>query len=124
MKVRGVRGAITAHDRSRAAVLEATAELLRRVVEANGIQTDDIAAALFTASPDLTAEFPAVAARETLRWEHVPLMCGHEMAVPHGQERCIRVLLFWNTDRPQSEVKHIYLREAANLRNRTAPPPS
>jgi chorismate mutase len=121
MKVRGVRGAITAHDRSRVAVLEATAELLRRVVEANGIETDDIAAALFTTSSDLTAEFPAVAARESLRWEHVPLMCGHEMAVPHGQDRCIRVLLFWNTERPQSEIKHIYLREAANLRNRTAP---
>lgn len=123
MKVRGVRGAITAGDRSRAAVLDATAELLKRVVEANGIDPDDVAAALFTTSPDLVAEFPAVAARENLGWEHVPLMCGHEMAVPHGQERCIRILLFWNTDLPQSEIKHIYLREAANLRHRTSPRP-
>ena len=124
MKVRGVRGAITAHDRSRAAVLDATTELLKRIVEANGIDSDDIAATLFSTSPDLIAEFPAVAARENLHWEHVPLMCGHEMSVPHGQERCIRILLFWNTDRPQSEIKHIYLREAANLRQRTSSPPA
>ena len=123
MKVRGVRGAITSHDHSRAAVLDATTELLKRVVEANDIDPDDLAAALFTTSPDLTAEFPAVAARENLGWEHVPLMCGHEMSVPHGQERCIRILLLWNTDLPQSEIKHIYLREAANLRQRTSPRP-
>ncbi|MBI4220891.1 MAG: chorismate mutase [Chloroflexi bacterium] len=119
MNVRGVRGATTANDHSRAAVLEATTELLRRMVEANGIQADDVAATLFTTSPDLTAEFPALAARESLGWDHVPLMCGHEMSVPHGQQRCIRILLFWNTDRKQSEIKHIYLREAADLRQRS-----
>ncbi|MBI4219270.1 MAG: chorismate mutase [Chloroflexi bacterium] len=124
MKVRGVRGATTANDLSRGAVLDATTELLKRMVDANAIQADDVAAALFSTSPDLTSEFPALAAREGLGWNHVPLMCTHEMSVPHGQQRCIRILLFWNTDRPQSEIKHIYLREAANLRQRSNSPPA
>lgn len=121
MKVRGVRGATTSHDHTRAGVIEATTDLLRRMVEANGIDTDDVAATIFSTSPDLTAEFPAVAARENLKWEHVPLMCGHEMAVPHGQQRCIRILVLWNTEKRQADIKHIYLRDAANLRDRTAP---
>lgn len=116
MMVRGVRGATTASANKREAVLDATRDLLNAMVEANGIATDDVAAVHFTASPDLVAEFPAVAARQ-MGWGAVPLMCGHEMAAPHGQARCIRILVLWNTTKRQSEVKHVYLKEAAHLRS-------
>ena len=114
--VRGVRGATTAATNAREAVLDATRELLSAMIEANGISPDDVAAAHFTTSPDLVAEFPAVTARQ-MGWDAVPLMCGHEMAVPHGQARCIRILVLWNTAKGQSEVKHVYLKEAADLRS-------
>ena len=118
MAVRGIRGATTADDGGREAVLRATADLLQSVVEANGVDPDDVAAVHFTTSPDLVAEFPAVAARDTLGWDAVPLLCGHEMAAKHGQERCIRILVLWNTERLQRDIKHVYLKEAANLRSR------
>jgi len=120
MKVRGIRGATTAEDGTREAVLQATHELLRTLVEMNGIKADDVAAVHCTTSPDLISEFPAVAARTLMGWEDVPLLCGHEMAVPNGQERCIRILILWNTACSQSEVHHVYLKEAADLRTRTA----
>ncbi len=114
--VRGVRGATTAAANARDAVLDATRELLNAMVEANGISPDDVAAAHFTTSPDLVAEFPAVAARQ-MGWGAVPLMCGHEMGAPHGQARCIRILVLWNTANGQSDIKHVYLKEAADLRS-------
>lgn len=118
MMVRGVRGATTAHGHSREAVLEATKELLTAIVDANGIDSSTVAAAIFTTSPDLVAAFPAAAARG-LGWEFVPLLDAQEIAVPDGQERCIRILVLWNTEKSQSEIRHIYLREAHNLRQRT-----
>lgn len=117
--VRGVRGATTADANTRQAVLDATRELLTAMIEANGISSEDVAATHFTTSPDLVAEFPAVAARQ-MGWGAVPLMCGHEMATPHGQARCIRILVLWNTDRLQGDIKHVYLKEAVDLRNQQA----
>ncbi len=118
--VRGVRGATTASANTREAVLDATRELLTAMVEANRISPDDVAAVLFSTSPDLVAEFPAVAARQ-MGWVEVPLMCGHEMAVPHGQARCVRILVLWNTSKHQTEIKHVYLKEAADLRTQQSP---
>ena len=112
---RGVRGATTCDEDTREAILAATRELLVQVVERNGIVLRDVASALFSTSPDLTAEYPAVAARE-LGWRHVAMMCGHEMATPHGLERCIRVMLHWNTDRSPEEIRHVYLQGAVTLR--------
>jgi monofunctional chorismate mutase len=66
-------------------------------------------------TPDLDAEFPALAARQ-LGWLDVPLLCSHEIAVPGSLHHCIRVLVHWNTDRPQSEIQHIYIRDAVKLR--------
>ena len=86
-------------------------------VAANEIDKDDLASVQLTTTRDLVAEFPAVAAR-MLGWVHVPLINSHEMDVPHGQPRCIRVLLLWNTDRRPQEIKHIYLRDAVNLRSK------
>ncbi|PFG74083.1 chorismate mutase [Tepidiforma thermophila] len=115
MPVRGVRGATTVDRNQKEEILERTRELLIHMVEANGIRIEDIASAWLTTTPDVYAEFPAVAARQ-LGWTLVPLMQSHEMSVPGMLPRCIRVLLHWNTDKAQSEIRHIYLREAARLR--------
>ena len=115
-KVRGVKGATTTTGTSAEDVLSATEQLLSTLIEENGIDQDDVAAVQFTTSPDLVAEFPAVAARERLDWNDVPLMCGHEMARPGALTQCIRILIFWNTDKAQNEVKHVYLNDAAKLR--------
>jgi chorismate mutase len=117
--VRGLRGATTADSNTRDAILEATRELLQELVEANDMSADDIAAVTFSTTKDLDAEFPAVAARVDLGWTEVAMMCGHEMEVPGGQERCIRVMILVNTDKAPHELKRIYLREAASLRARS-----
>jgi chorismate mutase len=114
--VRGIRGATTAAANTRDAILDATRELLRALIEANGIDPAEVASAWFTTSPDLNAEFPAVAAREDLGWSSVPLMCGHDMNVPGSLPQCLRILLHVNTDRSSHEIKHVYLRGAVALR--------
>jgi chorismate mutase len=113
--LRGLRGATTASTNSREAILEATEELIRSLQDANGFQPEDVESAIFTSSPDLTAEYPARAARR-LGWDTVPLLGASEVAVPGGLERCIRLLLHVYTARPPRELKHIYLRGAAKLR--------
>jgi chorismate mutase len=115
MRCRGVRGATTADANTREDILRATRQLLALMIRQNGIQPDDVGSALFTTSTDLNAEFPALAARQ-LGWLDVPLMCGHEMSVPGSLKRCIRVLLNWNTERTPQEIKHIYIKEAVQLR--------
>ena len=117
--VRGLRGATTADSNTRDAILEATRELLQELVEANDVSADDIAAVTFSTTRDLDAEFPAVAARVDLGWTEVAMMCGHEMEVPGGQERCIRVMILVNTDKAPHELKRIYLGGAASLRARS-----
>jgi chorismate mutase len=121
MAVRGIRGATTADEDSPQAIVEATRELLDALVEANGIATQEVAAAWFTTTRDLRAEFPAVAARR-MGWQDVPLLCGHEMDVldqnPRSVARCIRVLLLLNTDRKASAMRFVYLRGASHLRSR------
>lgn len=114
-RVRGIRGAISVEANTPEAILAATRELLLALQRANGFEVDDLAAVFFTATPDLDAQFPAMAARQ-LGWTRVPLLCSVEMAVPTGVERVIRVLALWNTDRRPEEIVHVYLREAARLR--------
>ncbi|HJP40960.1 MAG TPA: chorismate mutase [Dehalococcoidia bacterium] len=116
MPVRGIRGATTAENNTREAVLDATRELLAAVIEANDIVPDDVASAWFTTSPDLNAEFPAVVAREDFDWTFVPLMCSHDMSVPGSLPLCVRILLHVNTDLSPQEIKHAYLRGAVALR--------
>ncbi len=96
-------------------VLEATAELVAEVVRRNELSTDDVISVLFTATQDLTAEFPALAARR-LGFADVPLMCATEIAVPHALPRVVRLMAHVETDRPRSEVQHVYLRGAQALR--------
>ena len=113
--VRGVRGATTVPANDREAILRRTSELLEHLVRLNGIVPADVASATFTVTPDLDAEFPAFAARE-IGWEDVPLLCGREIPVPGALERCVRVLVHWNTDRSQSQVRHAFLHGARSLR--------
>ncbi len=119
---RGVRGATTAGANTREAIVEATADLVRRVLDANGIQTDDIASVIFSTTPDLDAEFPAVV-RMQFGWQDVALMCTHELGVPGALPRCIRVLVHWNTTRSLREIVHVYIRGAETLRPDRAIPP-
>ena len=117
MVCRGIRGATTADENTKEAIIEATKELLAGVVEANSFSTEDVAATFFTTTQDLNAEFPAVGARQ-MGWVDVPLMCGHEMNVPDAQPLCIRVLVLLNTEKSQKEMSHVYLKGATGLRNR------
>lgn len=112
---RGVRGATTVETNEAEAILEATRELLAAMVAANGLEADDLASAIFSVTPDLDAAFPAAAARR-MGWTHVPLFDTLEIPVPGSLPRCIRVLLHWNTCRPQREIVHVYLQGASTLR--------
>jgi len=114
--IRGVRGATTVERNDAALVRERTAELLRALVDRNDIRPDDVASAIFTTTSDLDADFPAHAARAIAGWERVPLLCAREIPVPGALQRCVRVLIHWNTDRSQREVRHAYLHDAARLR--------
>jgi len=116
MAMRGVRGATTVGGNEPAAIVGRTRELLGILVESNGIDPSDLASAVFTVTEDLDAEFPAVAVRGLAGWAEVPLLCAREAPVPGSLGRCVRVLLHWNTDRPQSEIRHAFLRGARELR--------
>ncbi|HEX6292251.1 MAG TPA: chorismate mutase [Herpetosiphonaceae bacterium] len=115
MYCRGIRGATTCEANTPEAILQATRELLVLLVEANDINPEDIGSVIFSATPDLNAEFPALAAR-ALGWHDVALICTHEMQVPKALPRCIRILIHWNTPKSQAEIKHVYIRGATALR--------
>ena len=119
MPVRGIRGATTAQVNTAEAITEATEDLLKELTRLNGIDKDEICFAYFTTTHDLTAEFPAYAARR-LGWLDVPLLCGHDMDVqlpnPRGVPMCIRILLLYNTAKPQSEMRFAYLRGAVAIK--------
>ena len=116
--VRGIRGATKVETDTRDEILDATEELLIELRDQNRIDPDDVASALFTTTPDLTAAFPAEAARVRLGWEHAALMGAMEITAPGADERCIRVLIHVNTDKRQDEMKFVYLRGTGNLRFR------
>lgn len=115
MYCRGIRGAITVERNEREDILAATMELLQLMMQRNELQKDDIASAIFTVTEDLDAEFPALGARR-MGWSDVPLMCAREIPVPGSLSLCIRVLLHVNTTRSNTEMQHVYLREAVVLR--------
>jgi chorismate mutase len=115
MPCRGIRGATTVAADTAADILAATRELLTHIVAANGVAVEEVASAFFTATHDLTAAFPAQAARD-LGWQHVALLDAQEVPVPGSLPRCIRVLVHWNTEIPQAAVRHVYLHGAAALR--------
>jgi chorismate mutase len=119
MPVRGIRGATTTEVNTAEAITEATQELLVELTRLNDLDKDEICFAYFTTTHDLTAEFPAYAARR-LGWLEVPLLCGHDMDVqlpnPRGVPMCIRILLLYNTAKPQSAMRFAYLRGAKAIK--------
>ncbi|MGO9079798.1 MAG: chorismate mutase [Streptosporangiaceae bacterium] len=115
MAVRAIRGAVQVDANDRAAILTATAELVTEVMSRNALTTDVVISVLFTATRDLTAEFPALAARQ-LGFGEVPLLCCSEIAVPGGMPRVVRLLMHVESDLPRQQVRHVYLRGAAALR--------
>jgi chorismate mutase len=116
MPVRGIRGATTICEDNPDAIRMATRELLLAICAANPtLRPADIASVLFTVTEDLRAAYPALAARE-MGWEEVPLMCAQEIPVPGSLPCCIRVMILWNTELAQPEIRHTYLHEAVKLR--------
>ena len=115
MMVRGIRGATTAAANTREAIVAATRELLEHLIAANDLHPADIASAYFTMTPDLDAAFPASAAR-ALGWNDVALLDAQAPRVTGDLDKCIRVLIHWNTERTEHEIRHVYLREARLLR--------
>jgi chorismate mutase len=112
---RGIRGATTAESNTAEDILEATDEMMRTLIALNQLDPADVVSAIFTTTVDLTATFPALAARE-IGWLEVPLMCSHEMAVPGALQKCVRVLLHVNSSKSAHEIKHVYLKGARQLR--------
>ena len=115
MLVRGIRGATTVESNTREEILAAARELLEEVVRQNEIDPEYVASILFSTTADLSAEFPAVAAREA-GYTQVALECLTEMNVPGSLPKCLRILMHVNTDRALADLKHVYLHGAHVLR--------
>jgi chorismate mutase len=116
MPIRGIRGATTVIADEPDLILQATRELLEEILAENeGMQPEDVASAIFTVTDDLVSTFPAQGARQ-MGWGLVPMLCAREIPVPSSLPRVIRVLVHWNTDLPQNEITHVYLRDAVKLR--------
>lgn len=114
--IRGVRGATTSKANNEKEILAATKEVLEHMIKENDITPEQVAQVLITVTPDLNATFPAKALRMFEGWTYVPVMCATEIPVPNALEKCIRIMMTINTDKNQKEIKHIYLREAKQLR--------
>jgi chorismate mutase len=115
MFCRGVRGATTVEANTRDEILTSTRQLLALMIRLNGMEAEMVGSAVFSLTRDLDAEFPALAARQ-LGWLDVPLLCTYEVDVPGSLRRCVRVLVHWNTPKSQTEIKHVYIKEAVRLR--------
>ncbi len=114
--VRGIRGAITVDEDTQEAIHSATRELLRELMDRNGVRDPaELAAIIFTVTEDLVSAFPAEAARQ-LGMNRVPLLSAREVPVPGSLPRVIRILALWNSDKSPDEIQHVYLREATRLR--------
>lgn len=109
-----LRGATSVEVNSAEAILAATEELMRALIARNELEIDQFVSCIFTATSDLNAEFPALAARR-IGFDRVPLLCTREIEVPGAPERVIRVLAHYYA--PAGHVvHHVYLGEARSLR--------
>lgn len=115
MRVGGIRGATTVETNTRESILEAALELLSSIMDANGLERDDVASVVFSATPDIDAVCPGVAARG-MGWLNVALLCTQEMYVPGSLPMCLRILMHVNTPKTQPELQFIYLKGARELR--------
>ncbi|OGN97444.1 MAG: chorismate mutase [Chloroflexi bacterium RBG_13_51_36] len=121
MRCRGIRGAITVRANTKRGILAAAKRLLMEMSNANEVEVEDIAAVLFTTTPDLNAEFPAAATRD-LGWPaNIALLCGHEMDVPDALSHCLRILMLVNTEKDLEQIIHVYVGEAKKLKDKASP---
>ncbi len=116
MVTRAIRGAITVDDNNADLLKSATVELLSEILKINDVNMDDISHVIFSLTSDIDCAFPAKFAREELRFDSVPMECIQELNVKGMLEKCLRVLMVINTEKTQSEIKHIYLKGAKVLR--------
>jgi chorismate mutase len=111
-----LRGAITCTEDTKPEIDAKTARLVKELFARNDLAADDVVSIIFTSTPDLTAEFPATAARAALDLDGVALLGAQEQGVAHGTPRCIRVLIHCYSDRSREELRHVFLEDAAALR--------
>jgi chorismate mutase len=115
LMVRAIRGATTVAENCEKDILDATGELLKKMLEKNGIKESDIISIIFSVTPDLNAAFPAAAARR-MGLDKVALLCVNEIDVPGSLKKCIRILIHFNSDREMRDLKFVYLKDAQKLR--------
>ena len=115
MVCRGIRGATTVENNTVEEIVAASRELLQMMIDANGIDPEDVACVIFTTTADLDAAFPATAARQ-MGWSEVALLCANEIDVPGSLHGCIRILLLYNTEKSAAEIVHVYIKGASDLR--------
>lgn len=115
MRVRALRGAITPDDNTREDIVRSTVKLLEELLDRNDVATDDVVFMIFTATEDLTAEFPAAAVRK-IGLSHIPVMCARELSVEESLPRTVRVMMLINTDKAREQLRHVYLKDARQLR--------
>ena len=115
MGARAIRGAITVENNDAAEIINETRTLLEKIINLNELCNEDVISIVFTVTRDLDAAFPAVAARQ-IGLTDIALMCMNEISVPGSLEKCIRVMIHFNTDKSNSEIKHVYLNRARILR--------
>ncbi len=113
---RAIRGAITIDNDTVEDIKSATVEMLKKITELNSVNISDIVYTEFTVTGDIKSATPAKFARTELGWNTVPLMCCREFEFDGGLINCIRVLVVINSDKSQTEIMHVYIRIAANLR--------
>ena len=116
MSVRGIRGATVVNENTQLEIINATRTLLEEIMKSNpDLHIEDIASVIFTTTEDLDAAYPAAAARK-LGWDSVPLLCAKELTIRDELKMCIRVLVHWNTEIHQNEIRHTYIGKAEVLR--------
>ncbi len=116
MRVQALRGAITCNENTQPEIEEKTQRLVKELLARNELEHDDLVSFVFTATDDLTAEFPATAARG-MGLGDIPLLCARELAIDGGKPLCVRVLVHCYTDRPRDQLHHVYLEGARTLRD-------
>jgi chorismate mutase len=114
--IRGVRGAITITSDCESDIIGSTQTLLMDMINKNGIEPDKVASVFISATEDIHSAFPAKALRKWEEWKYVPVLSMHEMQVRGSLQKCIRILIHWNTEKSQEKIFHVYLRKAKNLR--------
>lgn len=115
MRVRALRGAITPDENTKEEIVSSSVELLEELLDRNDVATDDVVFIIFTATDDLTAEFPAAAVRK-IGLSHIPVICARELSVEGALSRTIRVMMIINTEKAREQLRHVYLKDARQLR--------